>query len=225
MYELEERAMGVVQMKTRSISGAILLLLTGCGFTHQLPLYSDYQSIRLNQPVPAKYDQSDTTSISRLTDWEYATGADESFGIIVNDAGDVVGKKYQMSGEEGSLLTMMFKRREKTEWEIDIKASTQEKVYQALRSKINQLQFVGSKRDWEGLLQSAEARGDIADRSFRYQVVKDVKLFPAIRSTCWMLYWEKPNILKIAIEERIDISPVVWTVLGWGYWLVTGKIN
>ncbi len=210
-------------MHIRILSGVVLLLVSGCGFAHRLPLHSDYQAIRLNRPCPAKYDQSDSTAESRILDWGNSTGATESIGVIVDGDRIVRSKKYQVEGEAGSLLFLMYKRLKKTEWEIAINESTQKKIFQALRNGSKRLQFVGNDHDLEALLQYVEAHGDITNRSFRLQQARYTEFFPMACSEHWQLEWSEANTIKIVIEASKDISLVVWAMHGWGSWFITGS--
>ncbi len=194
-------------------------LLSGCGLAHRLPLHAEYQRIELGERVPPEIDCDAHTPKSLYSDWGWATGAKECYGIVTDEAERVVAKKYQVSGEEGSLLLLWYRGRYWTEWSVllpkDIDPHDASAVLPILRERCAQLDSIGKGQSSDELLDLAAEEGDWGDARICLKKTIRKKAFPANKRTLWRVERPREDAVRILNEDRVDVSLVVWALRGY----------
>lgn len=201
----------------------VVLSNVGCSFHHDLPLRDSFAAISIGNTLPTDSAFDFESGVELVSRWENATGVTESAGVLLDSTRRVHAKKYQLRGEEGKLALMLYIRRDRTEWVIRRQGdTTDDELRDHVNRSASELAHVGSGHDPADLLERAWS----AKRTGRstYRRVSDRRWFPMSQAKEERVRFGDDRI-EILIEERKDIPPLVWAVLGWTSFLAGGAFH
>ncbi len=210
-------------MDRRLIIPLVCFLLPGCGFHHRLPMYLEYSRIELGMPPPADIQDNTQWGNTQRTDWGWATGIEEQARYLLGENGEVIAKGYRGQGEEGSLLLLWYKGRNRSEGEVLVPSgqmNSDADILDAIRNRYYQLWQDGTEHRVCKVFRLAENKGGLTKAKFKVQQTQMEKLFPLMKGTVWRLSRSNTKAFHILAEKRTDISLVVWTLLGWATMLL-----
>lgn len=226
----------------RPILLSTLLSLAGCGFTHPLPLREVYDSVTLGQPLSDKTAWPENTELKRKdrmfgttlwNDWDHATGAAEWAAFLEDEDGNIVAKRYQVRGEEGSLSTMRYKRIDRSDWTMLVhERAVETAVIRRTCQDLSLRQLPGptsyAEEPWtvmrfdakppEGdvepwdMLDAAETEGNFQERPPNFHRIVRTSDGPGgivKMKTTWKLKSVKASRIEITVEHRTDVSLVL----------------
>jgi len=206
-------------MKRSLIACCFPLLLSGCAYYGHLPMYSDYQRIRVGRPPPADI-QKDTNwgARTRIT-WPHDSGVTEEARYLVGSDGKVTAKWYQGGGGKVSLLFMWYQWRARTQGCVLIpadKAGSDRDVVDFLKAAYKELWSTPPDKQVTEALRVAEHKGGLSRPGFatcRLKTNSDAVSLMFDR-TEWKILRCDCGGVEVTVDHREDISLLVWTIIG-----------
>ncbi|MFI5378474.1 MAG: hypothetical protein ACHRHE_04195 [Tepidisphaerales bacterium] len=225
---------------------ALLFVAGGCQFAHRMPLKEIYDEVRVGEAIPdglsmprevgSEVRREGAWAAMMYHRWENATGAME-WVVFRIEQGKVIGKRYQVRGEEGQLAVDRYHRLDRSDWEIQGRSDRPANVQQ-IRDACQAMEFarqglpITSGRGFmDGRLRaepdaediSAEpvlkiAEGNNAAKTGRLQVDESTREHPYLPFFVHrklQLQQNDDGLVQVVVEWEINASLSAWTALGW----------
>lgn len=202
-------------------------LVVGCAHLSRGELYTAHEAIRLGEAFPdtiefpdgAKHTQRGDIHIVELSrKWNFGR-VDEQATYLIDTAGILVGKDYTLVRGEAFLLFVWQYERCVSELEIYAGSGTTLDEIEAkcdrLRSEYTGIPLSPEAHDRAAFFAALRSHGGVEREDFKFDRTANVKFFPFLENTTWHARRIGGNTLRLWIEDRKDVCPLIVTPMMW----------
>lgn len=243
-------------MRLIGLLAAIMLMASpGCAGISKTPLHETFARIKVGSPLDEAAIGGAATHAhdgGRLLTGERLTTHDEKFAqvraleriaVLTDDADRVIGKRYELIGDEWSWKTTAAKSLVRAEWVVAAPPGDRAQVIQSVRERCAALPLAipAIDCDWpvaerygeeglpwvegnvspDALLDAASTSARTIGRSLHYD--RWIVRKPGEGRTRWRFRSSPHGIADLSVEHRFDVSLVALTAAGWAHILATGE--